>query len=366
MELAAGGAAAHERCKSLSTTAPAPTTTTPDNTAAEPVITLLIENPGKGKNWGPLLRCCAAFGIGTIYVVGYDRCDVRGSHGASKHVELRAFPTHEQAAAALATNRSTTDTGGTTTTGTGGGGFELVGLLPPLPEASDGTDCATDDDIDDDRKVVRETFFYEPTEKEMEIVRIAPPCGGCSGDERTTDTERAAALLDATVEDKRSFPVHRRSAFPKRTCLVVDKVRRGLPWPLAKHCASFVHIPHANYNPNGSMLTLEASVSIVFHEAMNAGLVGYTDSSSAAAAAAAGAAEASANNNESNDNETTHYEGQKYHVEKIHKGGNPNDIQARQRKRKEREEKMKELKDEADQDGQHPSLFGDANDDGDY
>ena len=65
------------------------------------VITILFENPGKGKNWGSLLRCCVAFGIEEIYVVGYAQCDVRGSHGASKHVRLVPFQTHEQAAKAL-------------------------------------------------------------------------------------------------------------------------------------------------------------------------------------------------------------------------------------------------------------------------
>ena len=58
---------------------------------------ILLENPKKSTNWGPLLRCCVAYGIKQIVVVGYDKCSVQGSHGASKHIELIAFPTHEQA-----------------------------------------------------------------------------------------------------------------------------------------------------------------------------------------------------------------------------------------------------------------------------
>jgi len=298
--------------------------------AAEPsVITLLIENPGKGKNWGPLLRCCAAFGIETIYVVGYDQCDVRGSHGASKHVRLEAFPTHEQAAKAL--------TGPVDET-TNGGGFELVGLL-----------AAPLDQSNSDRQVIREKFFYEPAEKELEIARIPASESGKQLQNAGTETKEASKDVDSWSQI--SFPVHNRKKIPRRICLVVDKLKRGLPWALAKHCSSFIHIPQANWNPSGSMLTLEASISIIFHEAMNAGLVGHT-----------------INNSMGVDLFTTsNYEGQKYHVEKVHKGGNPSDTETRERKRKEREEKIKELQDEAEDAEQHQSmLFGGNSNDGDY
>lgn len=82
-----------------------------------PKIYGLVENPRKGNNLGPFLRCSCAFGIDTVVAVGYDKCAVEGesnesvslitplkascsisgSHGASKHVQLIAFPTHEQA-----------------------------------------------------------------------------------------------------------------------------------------------------------------------------------------------------------------------------------------------------------------------------
>ena len=105
------------------------------------------------------------------------------------------------------------------------------------------------------------------------------------------------------------------------------------------------------------MLTLEASVSIVLHEAMSAGLVGYTTATTTDPAGLA------IDDNNNNNNNTTNYEGQKYHVERINKGGT-SDTTVRERKRKEREDKMKELQDEADTKKQQ-SLFGDVND-GDY
>ncbi|VEU44446.1 unnamed protein product [Pseudo-nitzschia multistriata] len=347
--------------QATATTATAPATAE----AGKGSVTLLIENPGKGKNWGPLLRCCAAFGIGTIFVVGYDRCDVRGSHGASKHVQLKAFPTHEQAASALKS-----------------GGFELVGLLSPFPDRGESIDNDNDND-DGAREVVRETFLHVPTETEMDVVRIveagapASPDGPCNEPKNTepqppvhsetTNTGAGDGALPSPVHpaplrDRRSFPAHRSGDLPARTCLVVDKLRRGLPWSLAKHCGSFVHVPHANYqarDTGGSMLTLEASVSIVFHELLGCETPrrGYSGEDSWASGGAGDPSSSSPS--------SSGYEGQKYNVERVYKGGDPGDERARQRKRKEREEKLRELQTEAEE--PRPSLFGaDTNDDGDY
>ena len=311
---------------------PTPAATAASSSKRAGSVTLLIENPGKGKNWGPLLRCCAAFGIGTIFVVGYDRCDVRGSHGASKHVRLRAFPTHERAVEAL---KAANDDGE----------FELVGLLAPFPDQNGDNDTIDTniDDHDSDKRVVRETFLYPPTETQMDVVRIAAPAAPAS----------SLSLLPS------SFPAHRSNKYPKRICLVVDKLKRGLPWSLAKHCTSFVHVPHANFQncgTGGSMLTLEASVSIVFHELLSQNWLGYTEEDENQ--------EEITNTTTTNNEHSSDYKGQKYHVETVHKGGNPDDEQARQRKRKEREEKLDELQTEAEEQ-QQSSLFG-ADGDGDY
>ena len=325
--------------------------------AASPrAVSLLIENPGKGKNWGPLLRCCAAFGIETIYVIGYDQCDVRGSHGASKHVRLKAFPTVGQASAAIRA-----------------GGFELVGLLSQPPLGNGGWDYdSNDDDYDEIRSVVKEEFYYEPAKTKLEIVRIAAAAAAAArknGDGDTDTKERATNHnSDATTttitpyHNKHSIPVHLRNKLPPKLCLVVDKVKRGLPWSLANHCSSFVHIPHFNCNISsngGSMLTLEASVSIVFHELCNAGWVGHTEKNDDIHS------ENVVSNQSSNDT-TTNYKGQKYDVAKIHKG-DLEDTKQRQRKRKEREEKLQALREEADDEEllQSSSIFGNNTNDGD-
>ena len=97
------------------------------------------------------------------------------------------------------------------------------------------------------------------------------------------------------------------------------------------------------------MFTLEASVSIIFHELMSTGLcIGHTTPGTGT------------------DDQTTNQtnqEGKKYYVERIHKGGNPNSLNntiERQKIRQERERKYQEQQDEAD-------LNSNINDDdGDY
>ena len=41
-------------------------------------IYLLLENPRKSNNLGPILRCASAFGITTVIAVGYAKCAVEG------------------------------------------------------------------------------------------------------------------------------------------------------------------------------------------------------------------------------------------------------------------------------------------------
>lgn len=352
-------------------------------------ITLLIENPGKGKNWGPLLRCCAAFGITSIYVVGYDQCDVRGSHGASKHVQLIAFHNHKEAIQSL-TNQN----------------CELIGLVTPLPNQNNGNDDNHYDSDQDDNhccKMIREIFFHLPTEKEVDIVRIA---SSIENDDvittKTTTTLENQELLASlslsssnhnndnnhnysnkiySLNGKSSYPIYnycdrnrnrnhdrpheeeieesvgkeendkssnglklKNNNNNNNICLVVDKLKRGLPYSLGQYCDSFIHIPHHNYNLSnaiGSMLTLEASVSIIFHELISSGLyVGYKNSNN--------------NNHHSDNNDQTNHEGQKYHVQRINKGGT-DDITERRQIRLERERKIKELQEQHDDD---VSFFG--------
>lgn len=41
-------------------------------------IYLLVENPRKSNNLGPIIRCANAFGISTIVAIGYAKCSVDG------------------------------------------------------------------------------------------------------------------------------------------------------------------------------------------------------------------------------------------------------------------------------------------------
>jgi tRNA G18 (ribose-2'-O)-methylase SpoU len=45
---------------------------------ARPRIYLLLENPSKSNNLGPILRCASAFGIVTIVAIGFSKCAVEG------------------------------------------------------------------------------------------------------------------------------------------------------------------------------------------------------------------------------------------------------------------------------------------------
>ena len=50
-----------------------------------PKIYLLIPNPSKSNNLGPILRCAAAHAVHQVVFIGYDKCSVVGSHGSAKH-----------------------------------------------------------------------------------------------------------------------------------------------------------------------------------------------------------------------------------------------------------------------------------------
>lgn len=208
-----------------------------DPTSLAPQVTLLIENFKKSNNWGPLLRCCAAFGISQIFVVGFDKCSVQGSHGASKHVELIAFHDHQSAIDALKENH-----------------FVVMGLLQGVSGAYNS----------EGYKVKKETN----KEKKETIAYINVPL---SNDDEDEDEDDHPSNTDQHLP--RSFPVGDRP-FSKRTCLVVGKKTKGLLWSLAKHCDKFIHIPHCG-PMDGSWLTIEAGVSIVLHEF--AGWAGYND-----------------------------------------------------------------------------------------
>lgn len=175
-------------------------TTESDEEFIPPRIFLLLDNPSKHNNLGPILRCAAAFAVTQVVAVGFENCSIEGSHGASKHVSMIAFPTVEQAATYL---RSSMLEGGC-------GCSRLVGLLSGAPGAFSSQGYSI--------KVVADLAHVNLDNEEHEIV----------------------------LPSAKSFPVNSRPfQLGGNTCFVLSKLSKGLPLPLANVCDDFVHVPHA-------------------------------------------------------------------------------------------------------------------------
>jgi hypothetical protein len=253
---------------------------------------VLIENPRKSTNWGPLLRCCTAFGIPQVVVVGYDKCAVQGSHGASKHVELVAFPSH---AGALDFLRNTC------------GCHHFVGLMGGVANAYDDKGYA----------VVEENERVKVVAPGSIIVSESPP---------------------SSSTFPRSFPLHARP-FNGDCCLVVGKQSMGFPLSLslARLCDAFIHVPHGGSN-DFSLLNTESCLSIVLADFYL--WAGYPNGV---------------------------YMGQKYEVQKVHKGSLETQQAEREERLQEREKTALEAQAAMD-DGCLGNLLGNDDDDdaGDY
>lgn len=175
-------------------------TTKCDEEFIPPRIFLLLDNPSKHNNLGPILRCAAAFAVTQVVAVGFEKCSIEGSHGASKHVPMIAFPTVEQAAAYL---RSPTLDGGC-------GCCRLVGLLSGAAGAFSSVGYNV--------KVVEGLAHVNLDNKEGEIL----------------------------LPSAKSFPVNSKPfLIGGNTCFVLSKLSKGLPLSLANVCDDFVHVPHA-------------------------------------------------------------------------------------------------------------------------
>jgi hypothetical protein len=344
-----------------------------------PEITLLIENPSKGKNWGPLLRCCSAFGISKIYVVGYDQCSVQGSHGASKHVQLISFPTH-QAAVDFLTKQSNSSSSSRTdenndgirsgSVGEGGGGFELVGLLNGFAVDYNSNSAGDINDEDNGYPVLCKKIILNSETGESKLFAVAVI-------EKPSITASANNIIIKNNNNNlggsnilRTFPVQSRKFVARRTCLVVDRTTGCLPWSLAQYCTRFVHIPHFGegggdgdgnttrvrsdgatdddnyYSPPTTWITMEACVSIVLHEFAEYYCGSHNNS----------------NNDDSSNNKikdtASNYNGQKYQVDQIKKGGGSKDSVIALRRNEERQRKRLELQKEATDDQQSEEYFG--------
>mmetsp|Transcript_31437 Transcript_31437/g.94035 ORF Transcript_31437/g.94035 Transcript_31437/m.94035 type:complete len:264 (-) Transcript_31437:700-1491(-) len=157
---------------------------------APPRSFLLIDNPSKGNNLGPIFRCASAFAIDEVVLVGYAKFSAEGSHGSARHVKTTSFPTFKQAVRYLKSNVAE-----------GGCGCEsITGIL-----GAGG--------------------FYSPE-----------GCGVCE----------AGDMVSICGEDTKIFtrskPIYIRP-FRGNTCFIVSKRCGGLPTQQARFCDSFIHVP---------------------------------------------------------------------------------------------------------------------------
>jgi len=263
---------------------------TPPSTIATttPKIYILIPNPRKSNNLGPILRCAAAYSITQIILVGYAHCSTDGSHGAAKHLDIVAFPTLKQAVGYLRE--------------------VIVGLLGEVGvDAADGDGRCTTDDGDDDFIEGEEEVMEDEEKKVVKIIigrkrderrkrrrnkRLLPDEN--THDSTTVDTRSTADNRSSEEEEDASsmnphhhsyppsFPVHQRPFSTKKStanltttnnstiqqmtdfnhgdvdegaatasdngttnniCFSISKQRIGLPIDQAKYCDFFLHVP---------------------------------------------------------------------------------------------------------------------------
>jgi hypothetical protein len=205
-------------------------------------IYVLIKNPSPSNNLGPFLRCCAAFAVYQVIFIGYEKCSVDGSHGASKHMNVIAFPTVGQAAEYLKEC----------------GVVSIVGILGDV-----GFKSKSGMDYDTRRPIALDTGS---SSKGDHVVK---------------------PVLENDDVSMRDFPmshaVHTRpfEKDEKSICFIMDKKAIGLPYDLAQICSSFVHIvSHAPVLEEGQnaiygLIDSQTCLSITLH--YYCGYVGYSE-----------------------------------------------------------------------------------------
>jgi tRNA G18 (ribose-2'-O)-methylase SpoU len=212
---------------------------------------LLVENPRKSSNLGPLLRCAAAHGIATILAVGYSQCSVDGSHGASNYVDIVAFPTVEQAIHSLRQQQQPDTV------------VSVVGILHGMPMEDDSKAAAVHEVV-----VVQ---GGEGSELSNNNNKTATPTVVCATGSPQSSLN---SNTNATISSRKSFPIGSRpfDASANSHCFVFSKSSRGMPVSLAQVCDFFVHIPHRSCrsrsmgpSPAAPLLDCHACLSIVLH-----------------------------------------------------------------------------------------------------
>ena len=170
-----------------------------------PRIFIMIENPSKSNNLGPILRCGAAYSA-TFVFIGYEKCAIDGSHGANKHVEILAFPTFQQGKAYVQSC----------------GVRSIIGILGDASFKTGG---------DDDSRVVR------VCQDEFSGSALVNASGEIHPNEYLGKTG------ECEYEYPSSKPIHLRPFEVKEDiCFLISKKPVGLPRDQGQFCDAFIHI----------------------------------------------------------------------------------------------------------------------------
>ena len=195
-----------------------------------PKIFIMIENPSKSNNLGPILRCGAAYSA-TFVFIGYQKCAIEGSHGANKHVQIVAYPTFQQGVDYVKSC----------------GVRSIVGILG---------DASFKTDSDDDSRIVCQQASSNST-----IVNVS---SGIS----------PSILKETNIDDEYpcSRPIHLRPfATAEDICFLISKRPIGLPLDQGRFCDAFVHVSTAapvlsnEINAVYGLLDSQTSLSICLH-----------------------------------------------------------------------------------------------------
>lgn len=191
---------------------------------AGPTAFLLVENPSKGNNLGPIFRCASAFAVDQVVLVGYEKFSAEGSHGAARHVKTKAFPSFDQAVRYLRLDCKC---------------VSITGILG-------GAECYNPEGCD-----VREA--------NDDMVEI-------------NDGSIGAAALAMTRESAREYPRSKPvfvRPFRGNTAFVIAKRRGGLPIDHGRICDSFLHCSVLNDRTEPSkirhVVDVPSVLSIVLH-----------------------------------------------------------------------------------------------------
>jgi hypothetical protein len=214
--------------------------TTP--TIAPPRIYIMIENPSKSNNLGPILRCGAAYSA-TFIFIGYQKCAIEGSHGANKHVQILAYPTFQQGVDYVKKC----------------GVRSIVGILG---------DASFETGSDDDSRIVCQQASTNSTMIVNASFEISP---SIPSKEISIDHEYPC-----------SRPIHLRPfAKNKDICFLISKKPIGLPLDQGRFCDAFVHVSTAapmllnKISAVYGLLDCQTTLSLCLHHF--AAFVGYKE-----------------------------------------------------------------------------------------